>query len=66
MKLATMIRFINFRRDGQRWIIDLELEDGHTWMGWGVTRTKREAIQHIEAVVGQPVQFGSDRNVGWV
>jgi hypothetical protein len=66
MKLATMIRFIHFRRDGSRWLVDLELEDGHTWMGWFNAKTKKSAVAHIESMVARPVQFGSDRNVGWV
>lgn len=66
MELATMIRFIHFRRDGRRWIADLELEDGHTWMGWAVMSSKRKITEHIQSVVGRPVQFGPDKMTGWV
>ena len=66
MQLATLIRFIHFRRDGARWIADLELEIGHTWMGWYEAKTKRAVLENIKAVTGRDVQFGSDPHTGWV
>jgi len=64
-ELASLIKFVNIRRDGKWWIADLEMEQGPKWLGYYAGRTKQALVQHMEAVVGHPLQFGSDRYTAW-
>lgn len=66
IQFATLVRFIKFRKDGGTWIVDIDFEDGHAWLGWYTAKTKRAALQHIKAVTGYDVQFGTDKRVGWL
>ncbi len=64
-ELATYIKCVHIRRDGSRWIADLEMKQGSDWTGFYVGPTKRALIQHMEAVVGSPLQFGTDLYIAW-
>lgn len=66
MKVVGFIRFLHFRRDGSRWIVDIEFENNTKWLGWFEGKTKKSAIQNIVAVTGHTPVFASDGRTAWL